>query len=179
MDKTSRTERGAALHSKSDALFGWLPRVAAAVVMTAAAVGIASIASHRNAHAQASPSNPGDPASGRAIAERLCANCHLLNDVSSPAVPVGVLAFKAMANRPDQTFERLVTSMLKPHAPMIDAQLTREEIIHVIAYLETLRSKELQTAAAHRTSSLRRDHRRYLQLEPACTYLSNRIETRH
>ena len=87
----------------------------------------------------ASNKPPPDPVSGKALAEQLCAGCHLVSDRQKGRVVAGVPSFQAIANRPDQSVERIFKVIIRPHAPMPDMQLTRTEIGDIIAYLDTLR----------------------------------------
>jgi mono/diheme cytochrome c family protein len=87
----------------------------------------------------ASGKTPPDPVSGKALAEQLCAGCHLVSDRQKGRVVAGVPSFDAIANRPDQSVERIFKVIIRPHAPMPDTHLTRTEIGDIIAYLDTLR----------------------------------------
>ncbi|MGI9411000.1 MAG: c-type cytochrome [Hyphomicrobiaceae bacterium] len=86
-----------------------------------------------------SAKTPPDPVSGKALAEQLCAGCHLVSDRQKGRVVAGVPSFDAIANRPDQSVERIFKVIIRPHAPMPDMHLTRTEIGDIIAYLDTLR----------------------------------------
>jgi cytochrome c len=77
---------------------------------------------------------------GRELAVRLCSNCHLVDGSGTAATPVGIGTFRGIANRPGQTADRISNVLILPHMPMPDAQLTREEIRDILAYLETLRT---------------------------------------
>lgn len=79
---------------------------------------------------------------GLALSKRLCAACHVVAKDQAGNVPAGVPSFASLANRPGQTKERIVNSLIVPHPPMPDVQLTRIEIDHIIAYLDTLRRPE-------------------------------------
>ena len=79
-------------------------------------------------------------ARGRELAVRLCSNCHMVDGPATAATPVGIGTFRGIANRPGQTAERISNVLILPHMPMPDAQLTREEIQDILAYLETLRT---------------------------------------
>lgn len=79
---------------------------------------------------------------GLALAQRLCAACHVVSEDQVGNVPAGVPSFSSLANRPGQTRERIVNSLIVPHPPMPDVQLARVEIDHLIAYLDTLRRPE-------------------------------------
>ena len=78
-------------------------------------------------------------ARGRELAVRLCANCHLV-DGSRKSAPEGIGTFRGIANRPGQTADRISNTLILPHMPMPDTQITREEIQDILAYLETLRT---------------------------------------
>lgn len=81
-----------------------------------------------------------DAERGKALAERLCVNCHVVSSESSGSVPDGVPPFNAIANKPGQTADHIATILMKPHAPMPNIDLTRSEIVDLIAYLDALRS---------------------------------------
>lgn len=76
---------------------------------------------------------------GRAYAVRLCANCHLV-DGSGITAPEGIGTFRGIANRPGQSADRISNTLILPHIPMPDTQITRDEIQDILAYLETLRT---------------------------------------
>jgi len=83
-----------------------------------------------------------DPAivAGRAIAERACAQCHVVGtDIQSGPVPAGIPSFAAIASRTGQTPEAIAGRIVLPHPPMPDASLTRIEIANVTAYIMSLR----------------------------------------
>ena len=78
----------------------------------------------------------GDAARGAAIAKRWCVNCHVVSaDQTSAKVDVPTFADIAR-RRPD---DRALSSFLvKPHPPMPDLSLTRQEIDDVVAYIRSL-----------------------------------------
>jgi cytochrome c len=76
---------------------------------------------------------------GHQLGMRLCANCHLV-DASGKSAPEGVGSFRGIANRSGQSAERISNVLMLPHMPMPDAQLTRDEIQDILAYLGTLRT---------------------------------------
>ena len=81
-----------------------------------------------------------NPANGQAIAERLCAGCHIVSDAqSSGGVVAGIPSFKAIANKEGQTGSAIVNMIMNPHGEMVDTRLTRNEIGDVLSYLESLR----------------------------------------
>jgi cytochrome c len=80
------------------------------------------------------------PDKGHAFAQKLCRNCHVVGDDAAASVPAGVPSFRAIANRPDQTAERIRNVLINPHPPMPDVQISNEEIANILAYLDTLRT---------------------------------------
>ncbi len=84
------------------------------------------------------------PELGLALAEKLCSSCHVTGtDAGAGGTkPVGPPPFVTIANRPEQTAERIKGILIAPHAPMPDLQLTNDEMTDLIAYLDTLRKIE-------------------------------------
>ena len=78
------------------------------------------------------------PEKGHALAQRFCNGCHLIDDNASVTVPVGVPTFRAIANQPGQTGQRIMNVLIKPHPPMPDIHLSSNEILDIVSYLETL-----------------------------------------
>lgn len=76
---------------------------------------------------------------GKELAQKLCGGCHLTGTERSGAAPVGPPPFVTIANKPDQTAERIEGALIQPHPPMPDMQLTKEEMRDIIAYLDTMR----------------------------------------
>lgn len=93
---------------------------------------------------QAQPVGNGDAEQGRQAAERLCTSCHVTETSSSQTVPAGVPTMRAIANKPDQTAERIAGMLIDPHPPMPNARLTRDEIDNIVAYLQSLRRQGLK-----------------------------------
>jgi mono/diheme cytochrome c family protein len=77
---------------------------------------------------------------GHALAQKLCSGCHVIESEASTTVPAGVPPFRTIANRPGQTAERIMNVLIQPHVPMPDMHLSREEMLDIVAYLETLRT---------------------------------------
>lgn len=86
--------------------------------------------------------SPPSPERGHALAQKFCTNCHVIDDSSNTTVPAGVPAFRGIANKPGQTGQNIMNVLIKPHTPMPDMNLTRDEIVDIISYLETLRTNE-------------------------------------
>lgn len=81
---------------------------------------------------------------GRAVAERLCSSCHLVESAAAPSTAqAGVPSMRGLANHPGQSGRRLLDILVRPHSPMPDLRLTLEEITAVVGYLETLRSPDV------------------------------------
>lgn len=77
---------------------------------------------------------------GLAIARDACARCHILGDGSdNQTVPAGIPSLRAIANAPKQTADTIRGSLLVPHYPMPDTNLTPDMIRAVITYMDTLR----------------------------------------
>lgn len=105
-----------------------------------AALAVASTCAALPALAQDKP-RP-SPARGEELASKLCANCHVLPGGNPAAVPAGVPTFRAIANKPGQTGDHIVEILIMPHAPMPDLQMTRDEILDILAYLESIRTDQ-------------------------------------
>ena len=77
----------------------------------------------------------GDPVSGRRIAQTWCASCHSLSPgTSSDSAP----SFPDIARIPSKTDDYLRSWLTRPHAPMPDYMLARDDIEDIIAFLHTL-----------------------------------------
>ena len=94
------------------------------------------------AMAQQNTSVGPDANDGRSIAMRLCAGCHLVSSSQKGEVTAGVPSFDLIANKPDQTADRILSILIVPHPPMPSIQLDRQEIANLIAYFATLRKPE-------------------------------------
>jgi cytochrome c len=101
---------------------------------------IASLATATWADSPAKDAPAPSPDKGHALAQRFCNGCHLIDDNASVTVPVGVPTFRAIANQPGQTGQRIMNVLIKPHPPMPDIHLSNSEILDIVSYLETLRS---------------------------------------
>lgn len=77
----------------------------------------------------------GDPVNGRRIAQTWCASCHSLSPgTSSDAAP----SFPDIARIPSKTEDYLRSWLMRPHAPMPDYMLSRDDINDIIAFFHTL-----------------------------------------
>ncbi len=114
---------------------GW--RLASACGTVLLVLAAAWLLPQRNGQAQERPVP--SPEKGLALAQTFCKGCHLVDDRTDATLPAGVPTFRGIANRPGQTGQRIINVLIKPHAPMPDIHLSSEELLHIIAYLETLR----------------------------------------
>lgn len=78
----------------------------------------------------------GDAALGKAIAERWCASCHLID--GGPARD-SVVPFRTIARQPQNTGGRLQAFLAEPHGGMTGMSFSRQQIDDLIAYIESLR----------------------------------------
>ena len=78
---------------------------------------------------------PGDPASGRRIAQTWCVSCHSLSPGTSSD---GAPSFRDIARNPAKTDDQLRAWLTRPHAPMPDYMLARDDINDIIAFLRTM-----------------------------------------
>jgi len=84
-----------------------------------------------NAHAQGRP----DAAAGATLAQNWCASCHLVTPAQKSAAAAGAPSFMALARDPAMTADKLRGFLNKPHPPMPNLSLTRQEIENVVAYI--------------------------------------------
>ena len=80
---------------------------------------------------------------GYKLAQAFCKGCHVIDELTLSPVPVGVPSFRAIANRLGQTGEKIKDVLIKPHAPMPEMQLSNDEILSLIAYMESLRTNNV------------------------------------
>jgi mono/diheme cytochrome c family protein len=80
----------------------------------------------------------GDPDTGRAIAERWCASCHLVAPEQTSATTEAP-PFATIAQRSPDEIAALAAFLADPHPPMPQMSLTRDEIRDLLAYIASLR----------------------------------------
>lgn len=79
-----------------------------------------------------------DVEKGRALAERLCASCHMQPGQGEKDGPMGIPGFPAVANRPGQDHEAIV-KWLRSRPPMMpDHHLTWDEADALAAFILSL-----------------------------------------
>jgi mono/diheme cytochrome c family protein len=92
--------------------------------------------------AQTIPGRP-NPDQGAQLASKLCVNCHLIGQESQAQsrVKADVPSFREIANLDGQTSERLTVLIISPNHPMPTIALSRDDIAHVVAYIETFKTE--------------------------------------
>ncbi len=80
----------------------------------------------------------GDVATGRAIAERWCAACHIVSPEQTSG-SADVLTFMTIAEQSEEDLASLEAFLADPHPVMPDMSLTRQEIRDIAAYIGSLR----------------------------------------
>lgn len=78
---------------------------------------------------------------GRAMAERLCAACHMNPGQGEKAGASGIPSFHAVANRPTQTMEGVEAWLQSVPTMMPNHHLTHEEIRVLAAFIMSLRAQ--------------------------------------
>lgn len=82
-----------------------------------------------------------DSTRGLEQVRKLCAGCHSVEASAAGLVQTDIPSFKGIANRPDQTPEKLLNWLTLPHPPMPDIGLSRQDIRDIGAYLMSLREE--------------------------------------
>ena len=75
-----------------------------------------------------------DPANGKALAERLCTNCHIVNADQQQAI-ADIPSFKEIGSRPGQTEGTIMAFIVLPKHPMPQIPLTKSELADLSAYI--------------------------------------------
>ena len=102
-------------------------RHAVAAAAGIAVLGIAAIASAQSLE------------KGRALAERLCASCHMNPGQGEKSGPRGIPGFAAVASRPGQTHEAVVHWLRSVPPMMPDHHLTQDEAYDLADFIMSLR----------------------------------------
>jgi hypothetical protein len=81
-----------------------------------------------------------DPVQGKALAEKLCTNCHLVGSAEQqqPA-NADVPSFPEIANLEGQTAGAITARIMLPKHPMPQIPLTKAELSDLAAYILSLR----------------------------------------
>lgn len=84
------------------------------------------------------------PEKGLAFAQRFCSNCHLVEASGNATAEAGIPSLAAIANKAGQSGNHIRNILINPHPPMPDMQVSNQEILDLVAYLETLRKDKSQ-----------------------------------
>jgi mono/diheme cytochrome c family protein len=82
-----------------------------------------------------------DAMRGQALAERWCANCHVVNQAATTGRADGLPTFPALAARKDITAATIKGAMTATHSRMPDLQLGARDQEDLVAYIISLRPK--------------------------------------
>jgi mono/diheme cytochrome c family protein len=103
-----------------------------AILLLAATAGLAF----------AGPTSKPDPATGKALAEKLCTNCHLVGSITQEQANPDVPSFPEIADLPEQTEGAVAAQIMLPKHPMPQIPLTKSELSDLAAYILSLRDAE-------------------------------------
>ncbi len=83
-----------------------------------------------------------DTSAGKAVAQKLCINCHIVEpggavQNAAPDVP----SFAAISDKAGQTEQHLRAFIMNPHPPMPEVQLTTYELDNIVAYILSLKDR--------------------------------------
>ena len=78
---------------------------------------------------------------GQALAERWCANCHVVNRAATTGRADGLPTFPALAARKDVSAATLKGAMTATHSLMPDFQLGARDQEDLVAYIFSLRPR--------------------------------------
>lgn len=91
--------------------------------------------------AAVAPAHAQDVARGKALAERWCSNCHVVDRAPATARSDGLPTFPALANRAGMTEATLKGAMTALHSRMPDFELGARDQNDLAAYILSLKSK--------------------------------------
>jgi mono/diheme cytochrome c family protein len=81
-----------------------------------------------------------DPKAGKALAEKLCTNCHLVGSATRQEhANADVPSFPEIANLEGQTAGAITARIMLPKHPMPTIPLTKAELADLAAYILSLR----------------------------------------
>ena len=76
---------------------------------------------------------------GLKLSKLWCAHCHVVEPGGATVAQSDVPTFQSIAVRPEQTVEKTENSVLQPHPPMPDLQLSREVLRDLALYIMSLK----------------------------------------
>ena len=79
---------------------------------------------------------------GAEIARLWCSHCHVVEPEGTGMVQPDVPSFREVANRTNQTAQRIEGFIQEPHPPMPKLNLTREEKRNLSTYILSLKDAE-------------------------------------
>ena len=82
----------------------------------------------------------GDLLAGKVIAEGWCAACHIASAEQTSSMK-GAPSFPDIANKAQSDYAVLEGIIADPHPPMLNFNLTREQIHDLLAYIDSLRTR--------------------------------------
>jgi mono/diheme cytochrome c family protein len=85
------------------------------------------------------PSLAVDAAEGKAVAERWCASCHLVEREQKSATTDQAPPFASIAKMPEFGANKLALLLLQPHPNMPKLSLSRAEVTSLADYIATLK----------------------------------------
>jgi len=80
-----------------------------------------------------------DPLQGKALAEKLCTNCHLVDGAQQQPANADVPSFHEIADREGQTAGAITARIIVPKHPMPTIPLTKAELANLATYILSLR----------------------------------------
>jgi mono/diheme cytochrome c family protein len=83
-----------------------------------------------------------DPKKGRELAESLCSICHSVGPEVGAPVAADVPSFRSVANRADQSADRLAVAIIIPHPAMPTISFSNQELRDVISYILSLKTEK-------------------------------------
>jgi mono/diheme cytochrome c family protein len=87
------------------------------------------------------PSAADEIEKGRALAERLCANCHLNEGQGEKQGSTGIPGFRAVARRPGQTVDNILKWLRSVPPMMPNHHLSQDEMLALALFIESLREE--------------------------------------
>lgn len=79
---------------------------------------------------------------GKELAESLCSVCHEVGNVPSTSPKTEIPSFVSIANRPGQTQEKIVGSIIFPHPEMPRVSFTNKDLKDLSLYILSLKYKK-------------------------------------
>ena len=79
---------------------------------------------------------------GRALAERLCARCHMNMGQGEKQGAMGVPGFSAVANRPNQSIDGIVAWLRSVPKMMPNHHLTQDEMFALANFIMSLKTAQ-------------------------------------